>query len=122
MKGWWPVRGPATVLASLFASSVAASEAANLDRAVEFLDRYAGDDTVLEDAKRELDAALKADPDSAKAYREYARYFIMSGNSANGVGPMQLAEKSIDEAIRLSPEFAEAYVLRGHLYTLMGRL
>ncbi|MFC5594575.1 hypothetical protein [Lysobacter niastensis] len=119
---WWLCAALGLALAPLTASSVPSPEPASLDRAIELLDGYAGESAMLEQAKRELDAVLKANPDSAKAYREYARYFILSGDSANGLGPMQLAEKSIDQAIQLSPDFAEAYVLRGHLYTLMGRL
>jgi Tfp pilus assembly protein PilF len=49
----------------------------------------------------------------------------MSGYiSGDAVAPASLAaaERSLNEAIRLNPTYAEAYVLRGHLYYLQGRL
>ena len=87
-------------------------------RAIDLLDSWSGDGAVLEQARHELDAVLASDPESAPAYREYARYFIATGGDA----AFQLAEKAIDRSIELAPGFAEAFVLRGHLYTEMGRL
>lgn len=93
--------------------------------AAELLDSWRGDSSVLETAKEKLDDVLRADPYAAPAHREYARYHIMSGYvSGNTVEPASLAaaERSLNEAIRLNPTYAEAYVLRGHLYYLQNRL
>ncbi|WP_266157834.1 hypothetical protein [Dyella silvatica] len=88
------------------------------------LDSWRGQTAVLNQAKEKLDAELLDHPDSAWAYREYARYFIMSGATNSGnVLPEYLAhaDSSLQKALRLQPNFSEAYVLGGHLYRLMGR-
>jgi Tfp pilus assembly protein PilF len=121
-----PVAGAAeTARVATSAATGTADEAAALARATAHLDHWHGDRTDLLAAKRELDAILAANPASAPAYREYARYYIsnshVQGNRFNPRG-LELAERALDRAVALSPEYAGAYVLRGHVYHLQGRL
>ena len=98
---------------------------AALDEAVVLLDSWRGDSSVLNAARAKLDGILRSDPNVAAAHREYARYYIMSGYiSGNRGTPASLAaaERSLNEALRLDPKYAEAYVLAGHLYFLQNRL
>lgn len=93
--------------------------------ATALLDSWSGQEAVLIRAKGKLDAELRVNPNSAWAYREYARYFIMSGATVDGnVLPEYLAQadRALQKALTLKPNFAEAYLLEGHLYRLMGRL
>jgi Tfp pilus assembly protein PilF len=95
-----------------------------LKHAIGLLDSYRGDSSLLEEARADLQEVLAADPRNAAAYREMARYFIMNGsiNSAQfEPGALESAEAAIDKAIELNPKFAEAFVLRGHLFRLMHR-
>jgi len=115
-----------TAIAATAASNDAdaSAEAAALARAVEHIDHWRGDGADLRAAKRELDTVLAMDPDSAPAYREYARYYIvdayLNGENYDPAG-LKRAEDALDHAIALSPNFAEAYVLRGSLYRTLGR-
>ena len=92
--------------------------------AVELLNGYRGSAADLEAARAELSAVLDANPGYAPAHREMARYLIMSGHiRARNFRPgsLQAADAYISRAIAINPDFAEAFVLRGHLYRLMGR-
>jgi tetratricopeptide (TPR) repeat protein len=98
---------------------------ADLDDAVALLDSWRGDSSVLDAARVKLDGILRSNPNVAAAHREYARYHIMSGYiSGNSGTPASLAaaERSLNEALRIDPKYAEAYVLEGHLYFLQNRL
>jgi Tfp pilus assembly protein PilF len=102
----------------------AMGEAAALGRAVALLDNYDGHAAELDAAKRELDAILAANPASAPAYREYARYYLSSSyirGSRYDPRGLTAAERALDQAIALSPDYAEAYVLRGFVYHLQDR-
>lgn len=95
--------------------------AAELEAATTLLDEWVGNSDDLESAKMLLDDILANRPDSAPAHREYARYHIMSGAMGGlEVAPENLAaaEKSLENAIRLDPNYAASYVLGGHLYML----
>lgn len=97
---------------------------AALAEAVALLDSWDGNPSVLQAARAQLDGILRADPAFAPAHREYVRYHIMNGyKSGRRVDPAALAaaEKSLNEALRLNPKDAQAYVLAGHLYFLQGR-
>jgi len=97
----------------------------DLNEAVALLDSWRGDSSVLEAARVRLDRILASYPNVAAAHREYARYYIMSGYISGNTGtPASLvaAEKSLDEAFRIAPNYAEAYVLAGHLYLLQNRI
>lgn len=59
-----------------------------------------------------------------EAYYQYARYFInsaMINSQQYDQARLALAEKSLDHAIKLSPTYAEAFVLRGSVYRLQKR-
>lgn len=101
-----------------------ASIADRLKHSIELLDGYRGDGAMLEAARAELESVLRADPRNAPAHREMARYFIMRGHVSYQrfqPGALEAAESSLTKAIKINPKYAEAYVLRGHLYRLMGR-
>lgn len=92
--------------------------------AVELLNGYRGNAAELEAARAELSAVLDANPGYALAHREMARYLIMSGHiRARNFRPgsLEAADAYISRALEIDPGFAEAFVLRGHLYRLMGR-
>lgn len=85
------------------------------------LDSWSGSSAVLSQARSELELILVQEPDLAPAYREYARYYIMSGYQAySNVDPEALAaaEALLNHALELDPNYADAYVLFGHLYYL----
>lgn len=115
-----------SAMAAVAESAVADTpeQAAGVAQATAALDRWHGDRTELASAKTELDAVLAANPRSAPAYREYARYYIISayvsGETYDPEG-LALAERALDRAIALAPDYAEAFVLRGSLYTTLER-
>lgn len=91
---------------------------------VGLLDSYRGDTSSLETARIELLDILKENPRYAPAHREMARYFIKRGTVRNfefAPGSLEAADSAIKSAIEIDPNFAEAFVLRGHLYRLMKR-
>ena len=93
--------------------------------AVALLNGYQGNSSQLSMAKRKLGELLDKNPKCAPAYREMARYFIMSGHMTYqnfSPGSLEAAEQAINKALQLRPNFAEAYVLQGHLYRLMDRV
>jgi pentatricopeptide repeat protein len=97
-----------------------------LDRALasiaERLDAWPGEREVLYTAARELDEILARHPESAPAHRELARYLIFRSKRADDEAKvLGEAEASLDRAVALAPDFADAHVLRGHLYRLQGR-
>lgn len=94
------------------------------NHAVALLDGYRGDTASLEAARAELEGVLKDNSRSAPAHREMARYFIMRGqinSSRFQPGSLEAADLSIKKALEINPNFAEAFVLQGHLYRLMKR-
>lgn len=94
------------------------------DDAVVLLDEYRGHASSLATARADLEDVLKEYASYAPAHREMARYYIMSGyiNSLQfQPGSLEAADTSIKKAIDINPSYAEAFVLRGHLYRLMGR-
>lgn len=98
--------------------------APKFNHAVELLDGYRGDSSELETARTELDEVLKANPRHAPSHREKARYFIMRGHTSSlrfQPGSLEAADSAINKALEIQPDYAEAFVLRGHLYRLMGR-
>ena len=93
-------------------------------RAVNLLDGYRGDSASLEAARADLQNILARNPRYAPAHREMARYFILQGHINSGrfePGSLEAAEYAIDKALEIDRKYAEAYVLLGHLYRLMGR-
>ncbi|WP_162250618.1 tetratricopeptide repeat protein [Lysobacter sp. Root604] len=95
-----------------------------LTRALGSLDAWEGDSQDLSRARRALEDVLRRDPESAGGHRAIARYHIMRGYlSGERYEPaaLDMAERSLDKAIELAPEYADAYVLRGNLYYLMKR-
>lgn len=105
-------------------STLQSPQAIRVNRAVELLDAYRGDTSMLEAARADLDGVLRADARYAPAHREMARYYIMRGHiraSRFQPGALEAADAAINKAIALNPSYADAFVLRGHLYRLMNR-
>jgi len=95
-----------------------------LKKTIALLDSWGGEASILNEARTHLDEILRKYPNYAAAHREYARYYIMQGYYRdNDVDPnaLKAAEKSLKTAITLNPNFAEAYILFGHLYFLQQR-
>ncbi|HEY6941875.1 hypothetical protein [Dokdonella sp.] len=101
------------------------ADAAKLRHAASLLDAYRGDDArPLEAARAELDDVVKANPRYAPAWRELARYRMMSGHTGGAdfaPGALEGADEALSNAIASDPGYAAAYVLRGQLYRLMKR-
>lgn len=105
-------------------STPRSSYSQKFNHAVKLLDGYRGNTSELEAARAELDEVLKADPRHAPAHREKARYFIMRGHMSAlrfQAGSLEAADSAINKALEIKPDYAEAFVLRGHLYRLMNR-
>lgn len=108
--------------AAIGKSNLPISDVIKFNHAVELLDNYSGDNTSLETAHSILNEVLKIHPRYAPAHRELGRYFIMKGhiNYLNfDPNSLKAADSAISKAIEINKNFAEAYVLRGHLYRLM---
>lgn len=98
--------------------------AAKFDHAVELLDGYRGNTSDLEVALTELSEVLNVYPRHAPSYREMARYSLMRGDNSSlpfSTGSMGAADAFVKKAIEINPNYAEAFVLRGHLFRLMDR-
>lgn len=98
---------------------------ASFDQARQIIngDRYGGDST-LDNASSLLSAILFQDEEFAPAHREFGRLLIMRGvHRMPSAAPdeMNPVEKSITRAIEIEPEYADAYVLLGHYYTIVRR-
>jgi len=97
--------------------------ATQLNEVHALLDSWQGDPRVLEQARLKLETIFSQSPDSAPAYREYARYHMKAGyRNYNNVDPKALAaaEAALQRAVELDPKYSDAYVLAGHLYFLKG--
>ncbi|MDT8320682.1 MAG: hypothetical protein RQ826_09170 [Xanthomonadales bacterium] len=94
-------------------------------QAQQLIDGAGGRSDRLDNAETLLDGILQADPDFAPAHFEQARQIIKSGylgDSRFREGTLDLAEQTIRNALSIEPEYADAYSLLGHVYTLDGRL
>lgn len=95
-----------------------------LKKAHSLLNTFNGVPDRLASAKTLLDEILNEDLNFAPAFREYARLYIVSGpnNHKDTTGNyLTSAEAAIFESLRLEPDYADAYVLLGHVYTLMKK-
>lgn len=98
---------------------------ASFDQAREILNgnRY-GSGSTLDDAGSLLSAVLFQDEEFAPAHREFGRLQIMRGvHRRPPASPVEMnpVEKSIKRSIEIEPDYADAYVLLGHYYTIVGR-
>ena len=94
------------------------------EKAKKLIDAWSGQQNILLDADEILKGIIQIDPDFAPAYREYGRLYIMSGYiktvghvSSFEKGTLDPSEKSILHSINIEPDYADSYVLLGHLYT-----
>lgn len=97
---------------------------AKLDEAVALLDNWRWDSGALNMAKERLDDVLRVYPRNVMAHYSYARYYMKSGHMYGMTATpdsLAAAEKSLDEALKIDPEFSEAYVLFGQLYYAQKR-
>jgi Tfp pilus assembly protein PilF len=101
-----------------------------LKQARDSLDSWSGQREILSKAKNTLDHIIATDSQNYLALKELARYYIMDGyiNSISvgncgrkysvgryTAGCLEGAEKILKDALRLNPNYAEGYVLLGHL-------
>jgi tetratricopeptide (TPR) repeat protein len=89
---------------------------AEVVRARALLDSWRGQPQILQEAKGILDSVVQKDDSFAPAYREYGRFYIMAGDDR-----LELAEKSTLKSIEIEPNYADSYVLLGHLYEISKR-
>ena len=97
---------------------------ARFDEARSLLDGWRGQQEILSKAYQILSEITTSDRDYAPAYREFGRLYIMAGyiNRDNfEPGGLRRSESVILKSIQIEPNYADAYVLLGHLYTQMGR-
>ncbi|MCR4347640.1 MAG: hypothetical protein NUV55_10645 [Sulfuricaulis sp.] len=95
-----------------------------LSRARVILDSWRGQQEKLREADTLLKSVLQKDSNFAPAYREYGRLYIMAGyinRDKFKKGSLNPAEESILKSIEIEPNYADSYVLLGHLYTNMDR-
>lgn len=93
-------------------------------RARAILDSWRGQGEKLREADTLLKNVIQTDGNFAPAFREYGRLYIMAGyiNYDNfEKGSLNPAEVSILKSIEIEPNYADSYVLLGHLYTNMKR-
>jgi len=86
------------------------------------LSDYRGNHDELVEAQRLLDEAIASMKSFAPAYREYGRLIAKAGHTSYGRflgNTLEVSEKLVMEALKIEPDFAEAYVYLGHLYTRM---
>lgn len=88
----------------------------NVAAARKLLTSWRGQTEVLDQAEALLSEELGRNPTNHLALKEMARWAMMSGNGA------QLAEQLDREALRIKPDFAEGYVLLGHILAVQRRL
>ncbi len=84
---------------------------------------WQGQNERLVAADKILKEILQEDPEFAPAYREYGRIYVMyaySNLEKFKKNDFNLSEQSIFKSIQIEPQYADAYVLLGHLYTHMG--
>lgn len=97
---------------------------AKYDKARTLLNSWRGQQEILAEAYQTLTGITQADSNYAPAYRELGRMYIMAGyiNRDNfEPGQLPLSETAILKSIQIEPNYADAYVLLGHLYTVMQR-
>jgi len=97
---------------------------ADFDKARDILNSWRGQGEKLRKADVLLKKVLAKDSDFAPAYREYGRLYIMAGhiNYDNfKQGSLNPSEAAINRSLEIEPEYADSYVLLGHLYTKMKR-
>lgn len=87
----------------------------------EIIDSYRGQRAKLEKAYNILSNILEQDDEFAPAYREFGRLYILFGYKHHVEGEKNPSEEVILKSIEIEPEYADSYVLLGHLYTLMKR-
>ena len=95
----------------------------NLKQARALLDEYRDNPRGLIKAKQLLDEIIEQRKDFAPAYREYARLYYKTGYIGNGKWkPRTLSSAlvAIKKAIRLAPDYEDAYVLLGYHYVEDG--
>ncbi len=94
------------------------------DQARSLVDAYAGQTSMLREAGTLLSSVVDTDPEFAPAYRELGRLFIVQGHISYRRfknGSLSAAEEAILMSLKIEPEYADSYVLLGHLYTQMRR-
>jgi len=92
----------------------------NFENARVTLNNYRGKRDDLIKAMTILNNILDSEVNFAPAYREYGRLMIMAGHISYGNhkdGSLGSAESAILKSISIEPEYADSYVLLGHLYT-----
>ena len=115
---------------NLFASETPSS-AAELARVHDLLNEYRDINqfrdnwSSVKKAKIILDKILEEDPSYAPAYHALARYHLMHTDHVkkkkNKHALFLRAEKELRRALKLDPEFVNAYVYLGNVYNQMGR-
>lgn len=98
-------------------STIPRGGGADVDKARDLLDIWYGEDRILSQARVLLDAELDRHPDNHEALLELARIAVMTMTHKGNVQALAL----IDEALEIAPDFADAFVLRGHVLTNLGR-
>lgn len=81
------------------------------------LDSWGGGASSLHEAAEILEPLIERDPENHEALLQLARYAVMSGDLGGNQGALRILE----QALAADPGFAEAYVLRGHVLTNLGR-
>jgi tetratricopeptide (TPR) repeat protein len=124
MKAWGALL--AGLLCACVAHAAEPVEPSELEDITTRIDAYRGDPAAIAGLPRRLDAYIAAHPDSSEAWRQYARFYIVSGfvvGDRYAPGALDDALSAMDQAARLAPAGDPGVdILRGHVLQLMGRL
>ena len=88
------------------------------DEARSLLDKYAGESEFLDLGSSRLQYVLKKDVRFAPAYMQLGRLLIMNDDSDDG---FRAAEPAVKKALEIEPDYADALVLLGYVYTHLGK-
>ncbi len=89
------------------------------------IDSWSGRGDALPEAHQLLSDALKHEPSFAPAFPEVARLLIISGGRVPPFAPethnLSSPADALLEVLKFEPDYADAYVLLGHVYTVQRR-
>lgn len=98
---------------------------AKVARAREIIDLWRGRSEDLPDAYELLSSALRSEPSFAPAFPEVARFLMIAGGRTlpftAAAQRITSPEDALIRVLKIEPDYADAYVLLGYVYTISRR-